>query len=77
MTQIGSRVRTASSSLVLSSLADPGPPRSTAWPNGIKPVALPMDGDGLTVDGMDHVLANWNPQEHDGMQRCVAPICVA
>lgn len=43
--------------------------RSTAWPSGIKPVPLPMDGDGLTVDGMEQVLANWNPDEHDGMQR--------
>lgn len=43
--------------------------RRTAWPSGIKPVPLPMDGDGLTVDGMEQVLANWNPDEHDGMQR--------
>lgn len=54
--------------------ASNGPPDtfsdcSTAWPSGIKPVPLPMDGDGLTVDGMEQVLANWNPDEHDGMQR--------
>lgn len=52
---------------------------ATAWPSGIKPVPLPMDGDGLTVDGMEHVLANWNPEEHDGMQRprvlYTVPVC--
>ncbi|GAA5977010.1 hypothetical protein JCM10908_004820 [Rhodotorula pacifica] len=52
---------------------------ATAWPNGIKPVPLPMDGDGLTVDGMEQVLANWNPDEHEGMQRprvlYTVPVC--
>lgn len=48
---------------------DTFPDCSTAWPSGIKPVPLPMDGDGLTVNGMEQVLANWNPEEHDGMQR--------
>ncbi|GAA5883335.1 hypothetical protein JCM3774_005247 [Rhodotorula dairenensis] len=52
---------------------------ATAWPSGIKPVPLPMDGDGLTVDGMDQVLANWNPDEHEGMQRprvlYTVPVC--
>lgn len=44
---------------------------STAWPNGIKPVPLPMDGKGMTPEGMDELLANWNPDEHEGMPRCV------
>ncbi|BGP56694.1 hypothetical protein JCM8202v2_004324 [Rhodotorula sphaerocarpa] len=42
---------------------------ATAWPNGIKPVPLPMDGDGLTVQGMEDVLGGWNPDEHGGMKR--------
>ncbi|GAA5871437.1 hypothetical protein JCM1840_002894 [Sporobolomyces johnsonii] len=52
---------------------------ATAWPNGIKPVPLPMDGEGMTPEGMDELLANWNPEEHDGMRRprvlYTVPVC--
>ncbi len=30
-----------------------------------------MDGDGLTVQGMEDVLGGWNPDEHGGMKRRV------
>ncbi|GAA6006112.1 hypothetical protein JCM10207_000527 [Rhodosporidiobolus poonsookiae] len=42
---------------------------ASAWPYGIKPVALPMDGEGMTPEGMDELLGSWNPDEHDGMNR--------
>ena len=42
---------------------------STAWPNGFKPVPLPIDGEGLTVNGMRDLLENWDPSQHDGMRR--------
>ncbi|GAA6061023.1 hypothetical protein JCM10212_001079 [Sporobolomyces blumeae] len=52
---------------------------ATAWPTGMKPVPLPMDGGGLTVEGMDHLLATWDPAEHDGMRRprilYTVPVC--
>ncbi|EGU13534.1 hypothetical protein RTG_00264 [Rhodotorula toruloides ATCC 204091] len=52
---------------------------ATAWPNGIKPVPLPMDGKGMTPEGMDELLANWNPDEHEGMPRprllYTIPVC--
>ncbi|GAA5893063.1 hypothetical protein JCM5296_003062 [Sporobolomyces johnsonii] len=52
---------------------------ATAWPNGIKPVPLPMDGEGMTPEGMDELLANWNPEDHDGMRRprvlYTVPVC--
>ncbi|GAA5940792.1 hypothetical protein JCM1841_004720 [Sporobolomyces salmonicolor] len=52
---------------------------ATAWPNGIKPVPLPMDGEGMTPEGMDDLLANWNPEDHDGMRRprilYTVPVC--
>lgn len=42
---------------------------STAWPNGFKPVPLPIDGEGLTVEGMKDLLETWDPSQHDGMRR--------
>lgn len=45
--------------------------RRSVWPSGLKPVTLPMDNEGMTPEGMDALLGSWNPDEHDGMQRCV------
>lgn len=42
----------------------------------MKPVSLPMDGGGLTVEGMDALLGSWNPDEHDGMRRQVHILCL-
>ena len=42
---------------------------SAAWPNGFRPVPLPMDGGGMTPEGMEELLGSWNPDEHDGMRR--------
>lgn len=44
---------------------------SAAWPSGIKPVAVPMDGGGITVEGLDSVLREWNEEERGGMKRFV------
>lgn len=30
-----------------------------------------MDGEGMTPEGMDALLSGWNPDEHNGMSRCV------
>lgn len=49
----------------------PSRTRSTAWPSGMKPVALSMDGEGIIPEAMDALLGNWNPDEHGGMRRCV------
>ncbi|GAA6009684.1 aminotransferase-like domain-containing protein [Rhodotorula paludigena] len=52
---------------------------ATAWPADIKPVPLPMDGQGMTAEGMDQLLGSWNPDEHDGMSRprvlYTIPVC--
>ncbi|KAM0789987.1 hypothetical protein ACM66B_005319 [Microbotryomycetes sp. NB124-2] len=52
---------------------------ATAWPHVFKPVPLPMDGAGMTAEGLEHVLANWNEDEHDGMKRprllYTIPVC--
>ncbi|GAA6025556.1 hypothetical protein JCM11491_000054 [Sporobolomyces phaffii] len=52
---------------------------ATAWPSGIKPVPLAMDGGGLTVEGFDRVLGEWDPADHDGMPRprvlYTVPVC--
>ncbi|GAA5984700.1 hypothetical protein JCM5350_007921 [Sporobolomyces pararoseus] len=52
---------------------------AAAWPNGMKPVALPMDGAGLTVSGMEQLLSSWDPAQHDGMRRprilYTVPVC--
>ncbi|GAA5942774.1 aminotransferase-like domain-containing protein [Sporobolomyces koalae] len=52
---------------------------ATAWPHGMKPVPLPMDGGGLTVSGMDQLLGSWDPAQHDGMRRprilYTVPVC--
>ncbi|GAA5913545.1 uncharacterized protein JCM6883_004449 [Sporobolomyces salmoneus] len=52
---------------------------ATAWPNGMKPVPLPMDGGGLTVQGMEDLLSSWDPSKHDGMPRprilYTVPVC--
>ncbi|GAA5841313.1 hypothetical protein JCM11251_001622 [Rhodosporidiobolus azoricus] len=42
---------------------------ASAWPYGIRPVALPMDGEGMTPEGMDEILGNWNEEERGGMKR--------
>ncbi|GAA5913791.1 hypothetical protein JCM6882_007700 [Rhodosporidiobolus microsporus] len=42
---------------------------ASAWPYGIRPVALPMDGEGMTPEGMDDLLGNWNEEERGGMKR--------
>lgn len=44
---------------------------ATAWPSGFRPVALPMDGAGMTPEGLEDLLCNWNEGEHDGMKRYV------
>ncbi|GAA5876540.1 hypothetical protein JCM16303_003573 [Sporobolomyces ruberrimus] len=52
---------------------------AAAWPNGMKPVPLPMDGGGLTVSGMEELLGFWDPAQHDGMRRprilYTVPVC--
>ncbi|GAA5978310.1 hypothetical protein JCM11641_004650 [Rhodosporidiobolus odoratus] len=52
---------------------------ATAWPNGIRPVPLPMDGVGMTPDGMDALLGGWKEEEHGGMKRprvlYTIPVC--
>ncbi|KAK4051762.1 hypothetical protein OIO90_004586 [Microbotryomycetes sp. JL221] len=52
---------------------------ATAWPNGFRPVALPMDGAGMTPEGLEHLLANWDKSAHDGMRRprllYTIPVC--
>ncbi|GAA5849914.1 hypothetical protein JCM5353_009063 [Sporobolomyces roseus] len=52
---------------------------ATAWPNGFKPVPLPIDGEGLTVEGMKELLETWDPSQHDGMRRprilYTVPVC--
>ncbi|KAM0751020.1 PLP-dependent transferase [Meredithblackwellia eburnea MCA 4105] len=52
---------------------------SAAWPNGFKPVALPMDGGGMTPEGLDELLGNWNEEERGGMKRprvlYTVPVC--
>ncbi|BGP41633.1 hypothetical protein JCM10450v2_005696 [Rhodotorula kratochvilovae] len=75
---------------IATTLADPGDgvlceewtyPSALAsvWPSGIKPVTLPMDGEGMTPEGMDALLAGWNPDEHGGMRRprllYTIPVC--
>ncbi|GAA6038133.1 hypothetical protein JCM8097_007563 [Rhodosporidiobolus ruineniae] len=42
---------------------------ATAWPYGIKPVPLPMDGEGMTPEGLDELLGGWNAEERGGMRR--------
>ncbi|GAA5826415.1 hypothetical protein JCM3770_004697 [Rhodotorula araucariae] len=52
---------------------------ASVWPSGLKPVTIPMDGEGMTPQGMDALLAGWNPDEHGGMRRprilYTIPVC--
>lgn len=52
---------------------------STAWPNGIKPVAVDMDGEGIIPAAFESLLRDWDPTKRGGMQRprvlYTIPIC--
>ncbi|KAK4047631.1 hypothetical protein OIV83_005289 [Microbotryomycetes sp. JL201] len=52
---------------------------ATAWPHGFRPVPLPMDGAGMTAEGLEELLANWDESAHDGMKRprllYTIPVC--
>ncbi|ORY77211.1 pyridoxal phosphate-dependent transferase [Leucosporidium creatinivorum] len=52
---------------------------ATAWPSGFKPVPLPMDGGGMTAEGLEDLLANWDPEARGGMSRprllYTVPVC--
>lgn len=38
-------------------------------PMGVKVTPVELDGFGITTDSLEHVLATWNPDEHDGSPR--------
>lgn len=42
-----------------------------AWPSGFKPVPLAMDGEGMTPEGLEDVLENWDVEARGGMSRYV------
>ncbi|KAI5480676.1 hypothetical protein MNV49_007603 [Pseudohyphozyma bogoriensis] len=52
---------------------------SSAWPAGLRPVPIPMDGAGMTPEGMEKILAEWNLEERGGMKRptilYTVPVC--
>ncbi|GAA5856155.1 hypothetical protein JCM8547_003007 [Rhodosporidiobolus lusitaniae] len=52
---------------------------ATVWPNGLRPVPLKMDGEGMTPEGLEALLANWNPEERGEMRRprlmYTIPVC--
>lgn len=42
---------------------------STAWPSGMRPVAVSMDNEGLSATGLAQVLEEWDVEARGGMQR--------
>jgi len=52
---------------------------STVWPQGFRPIPCPMDGGGLTVEGLENLLADWDVEARGGMKRprllYTVPVC--
>lgn len=42
---------------------------ATAWPHGVKPVALQMDGEGMIPEDLEDILGTWDVEARGGMPR--------